>query len=49
MALDMQHGKQISDPQSQVGPDIFQGRFDLSLKESHFPAMQEKAPWCGFC
>jgi hypothetical protein len=44
MALDMQHGKQFLDPQLQTGPEICQGRFDLPLKASNFPVMQEKAP-----
>jgi len=48
MALDMQHGKQFLDPQFQAGAEIFQGRFDLSLKESDFPVMQEKAPLLWF-
>jgi len=45
IALDMQRGKQFLDPQFQVGAEIFQGRFDLSLKENDFPVMQEKAPF----
>jgi len=44
MALDMEHGKQIFEPQFQIGVEIFQRRFDLSLKETDFPVMQEKAP-----
>jgi len=48
MALDMQHGKQFLDPQLQVGPEIFQGRFDLPLKESDLSIMQEKAPFLWF-
>ncbi len=48
MALDMQ-GKQILDPQFQFRVEIFPGRFDLPLKASDFPVMQEKAPFfCGF-
>jgi len=46
MALNMQRGKQLLDPQFQVGAEIFQGRFDLPLKVSEFPVMQEKAPFC---
>jgi hypothetical protein len=45
MTLDMQHGKQFLDPQFQVSPKIFQGRFDLPLKASDFPVMQKKAPF----
>jgi hypothetical protein len=48
MALDMQHGKQPLDPQLQAGPEIFQGRFDLTLKTNDFPVMQEKAPLLWF-
>jgi hypothetical protein len=48
MALDMQHGKQFFDPQLQTGPKIFQGRFDLSLKASDFPVMQEQAPFMWY-
>jgi hypothetical protein len=46
MALNMQHGKQFLDPQFQVSPKIFQGRFDLPLKVSKFPVMHEQAPFC---
>ena len=48
MALDMQHGKQFLDPQLQVGPKIFQGRFDLPLKANDFPVMQEQAPFMWY-
>jgi len=48
MALNMQPGKQFLDPQLQAGPKIFQGRFDLSLKESYFPVMQEMAPFMWY-
>jgi hypothetical protein len=48
MALDMQHGKLFLDPQLQVGPKIFQGRFDLTLKANDFPVMQDKAPLMCF-
>jgi len=48
MALNMQPGKQFLDPQLQIGPEIFQGRFDLPLKASDFPVMQEKAPFVWF-
>jgi hypothetical protein len=41
----MQHGKQFLDPQLQTGPEIFQGRFDLSLKASDVSVMQRKAPF----
>jgi len=41
----MQHGKEFLDPQFQVSPKIFQGRFDLPLKVGEFPVMQEKAPF----
>jgi len=44
MTLDMQHGKLFLDPQFEVSPKIFQGRFDLPLKASDFPVMQGKAP-----
>jgi hypothetical protein len=44
----MQHGKQFLDPQLQIGPEIFQGRFDLPLKASDFPVMQGKAPFVWF-
>jgi len=41
MALNTQPGKQFFDSQLQAGPKTFQGRFDLSLKESDFPVMKE--------
>jgi hypothetical protein len=48
MALDMQYGKQFLDPQFQVSAEIFQGRFDLSLKANDFPVMQGQAPFMWF-
>jgi len=48
MRFDMQHGKQFIDPQRQAGVKILQGRFDLPLKASGFPVMQEQAPFVWF-
>jgi hypothetical protein len=39
----MQHGKQFLEPQFQVGAEIFQRRFDLSLKTSDLSVMQREA------
>ncbi|MGQ9688628.1 MAG: hypothetical protein ACUVXF_07585, partial [Desulfobaccales bacterium] len=47
MTLDMQPGKQLLDPQLQTGPEIFQGRFDLSLKTSDVSVMQGRLLFCG--
>lgn len=49
MALDMQHGKQFLDPPFRVGAEIFQGRFDLSLKENDFLLCPRRLLCCGFC
>ena len=49
MALNMQPGKQFLDPQLHAAPKIFQGRFDLSLKESDASVMQEMALLCSIC
>ena len=48
MALDMQHGKQFFEPQFQVGTEIYQGRFDLSLKTSDLSVIQKEAPFMWF-
>ena len=41
MALDKQLGKQIIHPEVQFAGKLFQGCFDLALKESDLYAMQE--------
>src|SRR5208282_985127 len=48
MTLDVQPGKQSLDPQLQVGAELFQRRFDLSLKESDLSVMQREAPFLWF-
>jgi len=48
MALDMQHGKQFLEPQFQVGTEIYQRCFDLSLKTSDLSVMQREAPFMWF-
>ena len=48
MRFDVQHGKQFLDPQFQIGPELFQRRFDLPLKKSKFFVMQSKAPFLWF-
>ena len=48
MTLDTQHGKQFLDPQFQGDAEIFQGRFDLSLKASDLSVMQGKAPFVWY-
>ena len=48
MRFDVQHGKQFLKPQSQIGPELFQGRFDLALKVGKFFVMQKMAPFLWF-
>jgi hypothetical protein len=48
MALDMQHGKQFLEPQLQASTEIFQRRFDLSLKTSALSVMQREDPFMWF-
>lgn len=48
MRLDVQHGKQFLEPQSQIGPELFQSRFDLALKVSKLFVTLKTAPFLWF-
>jgi hypothetical protein len=48
MTFDAQLGKQIFHPEVQLLAKLFEGRFDLSLKERDLSVMQEVAPFLWF-